>query len=47
MQAMEIDKPRLKESVLLKIASDAEDSRNTLMLSQRENIKFIRKAIKF
>lgn len=41
IQAMEIKNPELKARALLQIASDAEDSRNLLMLSQKTNIGFI------
>lgn len=42
LQAMEIKNPELKSIALLKIASDAEDSRNLLMQSQDANLAFIR-----
>lgn len=42
LQAMEIRKPELKAMALLKIASDAEDSRNLLMQSQNANLAFIK-----
>lgn len=42
LQAMEIKKPELKELALMRIASDAEDSRNLLMLSQNANLDFIK-----
>lgn len=41
IQAMEIKNPELKEMALMQIASDAENSRNLLMLSQKTNIGFI------
>lgn len=41
LQAMEIKKPELKEMALLKLVSDAEDSRNLLMQSQKANLKYI------
>lgn len=43
LQAMEIKNPNLKCQALLQIASDAEDSRNLLMLSQKANLYFIEK----
>lgn len=43
LQAMEIKNPNLKCQALLQIASDAEDSRNLLMLSQKTNLCFIEK----
>ena len=42
LQAMTIQKPRLKELALMQIASDAEDSRNLLMQSQSANALFIK-----
>ena len=42
LQAMSIRNPELKAMALLRIASDAEDSRNLLMQSQSANIKFIK-----
>lgn len=42
LQAMTIQKPRLKELALMQIASDAEDSRNLLMQSQSANAFFIK-----
>lgn len=41
IQAMEIKNLALKEMALMQIASDAEDSRNLLMLSQKTNVGFI------
>ena len=41
LQAMEIKNPELRMNMLLRIASDAEDSRNLLMQSQNSNIAFI------
>lgn len=41
LQAMEIRNPELKAMALLRIASDAEDSRNLLMQSQNANLAFI------
>lgn len=41
LQAMEIKNPELREMALMQIASDAEDSRNLLMLSQKTNVGFI------
>lgn len=41
LQAMEIKEPQLKAMALIQLASDAEDSRNLLMLSQRSNVEFI------
>ena len=38
---MEIKDPQLKAMALMQLASDAEDSRNLLMLSQRSNVEFI------
>jgi hypothetical protein len=42
LQAMSINNPALKEMALLRIASDAEDSRNLLMQSQSANLTFIK-----
>lgn len=42
LQAMKIKNPELKAMALLRIASDAEDSRNLLMQSQNVNVTFIR-----
>lgn len=42
LQAMKIKKPELKAMALLRIASDAEDSRNLLMQSQNVNVSFIK-----
>ena len=41
LQAMVIKNPQLKTMALLRIISDAEDSRNLLMQSQNANIAFI------
>lgn len=41
LQAMAIRNPELKTMALLRIASDAEDSRNLLMQSQKSNLTFI------
>ena len=41
LQAIEIKKPELKQLALLQIASDAENSRNLLMLSQKANVRFL------
>ncbi len=41
LQAMQIKNPKLKQEMLMQIALSAEDSRNLLMLSQKENVKFI------
>ncbi len=41
LQAISIKNTRLREMALLRLASDAEDSRNLLMLSQKANIAFI------
>ena len=41
IQAMEIKNPELRAIALIQIASDAEDSRNLLMLSQKANVGFI------
>ncbi|MBM7643400.1 hypothetical protein [Streptococcus loxodontisalivarius] len=43
LQAREIVNPQLRTSMLLQVISDAEDSRNLLMLSQKANIAFIKK----
>lgn len=42
LQAMVIRNPELKAMALLRIASDAEDSRNLLMQSQNANLTFIK-----
>ncbi|MGN1169155.1 MAG: hypothetical protein ACI4RB_03445, partial [Acutalibacteraceae bacterium] len=42
LQAMTIKKPELKAMALLRIVSDAEDSRNLLMQSQNANVAFIK-----
>lgn len=42
LQAMAIKNPELKAMALLRIASDAEDSRNLLMQSQNVNLTFIK-----
>lgn len=42
LQAMKIQNPELKTQALLRIALDAEDSRNLLMQSQKANITFIK-----
>ena len=42
LQAMQIRNPELKTMALIRIASDAEDSRNLLMQSQNANITFIK-----
>ena len=42
LQAMTIKSPELKAMALLRIASDAEDSRNLLMQSQNANLIFIK-----
>lgn len=42
LQALTIKNPELRTMMLLRIASDAEDSRNLLMLSQKGNVAFIR-----
>ncbi len=41
LQAIEIKNPELKAMALLRVAYDAEDSRNLLMLSQKTNVRFI------
>lgn len=41
LQAMEINNPELRSIALLRLTSDAEDSRNMLMLSQKANVGFI------
>lgn len=43
LQAMKISNPSLKKDMLIRIIMDAEDTRNQLMLSQRENLNFIDK----
>lgn len=43
LQAMAINNPTLRKEALMRIAFDAEDSRNLLMLSQKTNATFIRK----
>ena len=42
LQAFLIKNSKLRTMVLLRIASDAEDSRNLLMLSQKSNVAFIK-----
>ena len=42
LQAMAIKSPEIRTNALLRVASDAEDSRNMLMLSQKVNIEFIK-----
>lgn len=42
LQAMSMKTPELKTMALLRVASDAEDSRNLLMLSQNANLTFIK-----
>jgi len=42
LQAMAIKNPELKAIALLRIASDAEDSRNLLMQSQNVNVDFVK-----
>lgn len=42
LQAMSIKNPELKAMALLRISSDAEDSRNLLMQSQNSNVTFIK-----
>ena len=42
LQAMQIGDTRLREFALLRIAYDAEDSRNLLMLSQQTNLKLLK-----
>ena len=42
LQVMAIKNPELKAMALLRIASDAEDSRNLLMQSQNVNVSFIK-----
>ena len=42
LQAMQIKNPELKSMALMRIASDAEDSRNLLMQSQNANLVFIK-----
>lgn len=41
IQTMKIKNPELRAMALMQIASDAEDSRNLLMLSQKTNVGFI------
>lgn len=43
LQAMAIKNPELKTMALLRLVSDAEDSRNLLMQSQNANVEFIKK----
>ena len=42
LQAIKLRNPELKNYALMQIASDAEDSRNLLMLSQKVNVDFIK-----
>ena len=42
LQAQQIRNPDLKNTVLLRIALDAEDSRNRLMLTQKSNVEFLK-----
>lgn len=42
LQAMEIKNKELQSTALLRIAADAEDSRNLLILSQKSNVNFIK-----
>lgn len=42
LQAMQIKNPELKAMALLRLVSDAEDSRNLLMQSQNANLTFIK-----
>lgn len=42
LQAMQIKNPELKAMALMRIVSDAEDSRNLLMQSQNANLTFIK-----
>lgn len=42
LQAMALKNPQLKAMALLRIASDAEDSRNLLMKSQNANVTFMK-----
>lgn len=41
LQSMEIKNPELKAMALIQLVSAAEDSRNSLMLSQKSNVEFI------
>lgn len=41
LQAMEIKNPELKAMALMQLVSAAEDSRNLLMLSQKNNVSFV------
>lgn len=41
-QALAIQEPTLKQMALLQVVSDAEDSRNLLMLSQNEHLRLIK-----
>ena len=41
LQAREIRNPELRAMALMRLASDAEDSRNLLMLSQKTNVDFL------
>lgn len=43
LQAMTIKNPELRMQALLRIAYDAEDSRNLLMMTQSTNVEFIKK----
>ena len=42
IQAMSIKKPELKEMALIQLASAAEDSRNLLMLTQKDNVELVK-----
>ena len=42
LQAREISDPNIRTMMLLQVISDAEDSRNLLMLSQKSNVNFIK-----
>ena len=42
LQAMEIKNPKLKTMALMQLVASAEDSRNLLMLSQKNNVEFIK-----
>lgn len=41
LQAREIKNPELRAMALMRLTSDAEDSRNLLMLSQKTNVQFL------
>ncbi len=43
LQAMAIENSNLRQIALMNLTASAEDSRNKLMLSQRENVEFLKK----